>query len=109
MRFQTKQLPSKVAFIEDDLSLKVEKFEFTDDYLDLTELKNFISLSKPVLAVSSSTQSSSSTRIFDTTTVSNISGPLDSFDPSRNSSMSSYSNRSLLFRQEKSGMNVYTS
>ncbi|XP_062076189.1 cold-responsive protein kinase 1-like [Humulus lupulus] len=47
MRLQAKQIPCKVAFIQDGLSIEIVKNEAKEDE-DVTEYKNFIYLSKPV-------------------------------------------------------------
>lgn len=116
----TKQIPCKVAFIQDGLSVELVKVKATGD-ADITEHKYFISQSKPVPAFSGShsmintpslvgTQSSD---IADQSVISctshsfaiSVSGSLESSDIQR-SNVPSSSNRSVLpfYWQDKSGI-----
>ncbi|XP_060971550.1 proline-rich receptor-like protein kinase PERK13 [Cannabis sativa] len=53
MRRDASQIPCKVAFIQDGLSIQIVKIEAYKSDEDITEHKNFISLSKPVPVSSS--------------------------------------------------------
>ncbi|PON40719.1 Tyrosine-protein kinase [Parasponia andersonii] len=105
MRFHIKQIPCKVALIQDGLSVELEKIEAKVD-ADITEHKYFISLSKPV-PVPSSTHgliSAQSSDITDQPVISctshsfsiSLSGSLDTSDMVRSNSVPSSSNRSVL-------------
>ena len=96
MRFQTKQIACKVAFIQDDFSIKVDKHDVSGD-LDVVE-QHFISLSKPVPVSScpqgfttTTTQGLTSSQSSDITDESAASWPTHSFTSSISGSQSSRS------------------
>ncbi|KAL5571796.1 hypothetical protein UlMin_021393 [Ulmus minor] len=85
MRYNIKQIPCKVAFIQDNLTLKVEKNDGKSD-IDVTEHKYFISKSKPVSPYGEHTTEQHSCRICNSS--------IDGFDSSKSNWTSSSSSKS---------------